>query len=118
MLRQFSAMTTIAVAVLTVAPALASSAISVPSNRETRVYRGVGGGRVCFVITDAETGLPAEVQLRRKAAGQPRDLGSNVGGRCLTLKGVIYEVFVISPKPVLVRITREDLWIGPLSGAS
>jgi hypothetical protein len=81
--------------------------LDVRKGTDRKVYTTVNlGGKVCFTFKNA-AGTPARVHLRRMSNRNGKDLDIHLGGRCLNIKGPVYEVWA--------KAMDEDVWVDVVS---
>ena len=86
--------------------------LDIRKGTERKIYVAINmGGKVCFTFKTAE-GRPARVHMRRLSNRRGKDLDIHLGGRCLTIKGPVYEVFGTAlDEDVIVDVVSERAFV-------
>jgi len=86
------------------------------AGKECKIYEAINlNGKVCMDFR-GDDGQPISTHMRRVSDGKPRDLDYHVG-RCLTLRGCTYRVYIIAEKgPVHWRVYKESVSPGCIPG--
>lgn len=95
-----------------VASQSAAYPLDVRKGTERKIYVAVNlAGKVCFTFKTAD-GNPARVHMRRLSNRRGKDLDIHLGGRCLTIKGPVYEVFGTAlDEDVIVDVVSERAFV-------